>query len=104
MTAYQRGQTVQLSNTFYDEDGDASDPATVVCLVEAPDGTETTYDSDSTPAVSSPAGSGLFSVVIVADQSGMWTYRWEGTTGTSVAVDERQFTVLLSAFEPVVAP
>ena len=99
MTAYQRGQTIKLTNTFRDADGALANPATVTCLVEAPDGTETTYDSASTPAVSN-TGTGAYALVIVGDQSGMWTYRWEGTTGTAIAVDERQFTVLLSAFEP----
>jgi hypothetical protein len=97
MTAYQRGQTVKLSVAFTDSAGAAANPTTVTCKVEEPDGTETTYTNASTPAITNPS-TGTYQLLIVPDQSGMHTYRWTGTTGASVAVDEDQFSVLLSAF------
>jgi hypothetical protein len=97
MAAYQLGQSVKLSVTFTDAAGAPANPTTVTCKVEEPDGTETTYTVSSTPAITNPV-TGTFQLVIVPDQSGMHTYRWQGTTGTSVAVDENQFSVLLSAF------
>lgn len=97
MAAYDKGQSVKLSTSFTDANGAAANPTTVTCQVEKPDGTETTYTSATTPAVTNPS-TGTYQLVIVADQSGMWSYRWEGTTGTTVAVDEQQFHVLGSVF------
>lgn len=97
MAAYDRGQSIKLITAFTDANGDAASPTTVVCKVEKPDGTETTYTDISTPAIANPS-TGTYTLVIVADQSGMWSYRWTGTTGTTVAVDEQQFHVLGSVF------
>lgn len=97
MGAYQRGQSIKLTCAFTNEAGVAANPTTVTCTVEEPDGTATTYTTASTPAVTN-TGTGAYQLVIVPDQSGMHTYRWVGTTGASVAVDEDQFSVLLSAF------
>lgn len=94
MSAYDKGQTVQLGTAFTDTAGAAANPSTVTCKVEKPDGTETTY---ATPTILNPS-TGTFTLVITVDQSGMWTYRWTGTTGTAVAVDEQQFHVLGSVF------
>lgn len=97
MGIYQRGQSVKLSNSFTNAAGGAANPTTVVCKVETPDGTETTYTVASTPAIANPS-TGTYTLTILADQTGGWRYRWEGTTGDSVAVDEQQFHVLGSAF------
>ena len=97
MAAYHKGQSVKLSVAFTDANGAAANPTTVTCRVEKPDGTETAYTSASTPAVTNPA-TGSFQLIITADQSGMWTYRWEGTTGTTTPRDEDQFHVLGSVF------
>jgi hypothetical protein len=94
MSAYQKGQSVRLAVAFTDANGTASNPTTVTCEVEEPDGTETTY---TTPTITNPS-TGTFQLIVVPDQSGMYSYRWEGTTGTSVAVDEDQFHVLGSVF------
>ena len=94
MSAYHVGQSVKLVCAFTDAAGAAANPTTVQCLVREPDGTETTY---STPTITNPA-TGTFELVLSADQSGMWTYRWEGTTGTTTPRDEEQFHVLGSAF------
>jgi hypothetical protein len=97
MGAYNKGQSVTLFNDFTNTLGAPANPTTVTCKVEEPDGTETTYTASATPAITNPS-LGRFELVIVPDQSGMHTYRWTGTTGASVAVDEGQFSVLLSAF------
>jgi hypothetical protein len=97
MTAYQRGQSVKLSVAFTNAAGAAANPTTVTCRVEEPDGTETTYTSASSPAVTNPS-TGTYELILVPDQSGNHTYRWTGTTGDTVAVDEGQIHVLLSAF------
>lgn len=93
MAAYDKGQSVKLSTSFTDAAGAAANPTTVTCTVREPDGTETEYTSITTPAVTNPT-TGTYQLVIVADQSGMWAYRWVGTTGSTVAVDEQQFHVL----------
>lgn len=94
MAAYPKGQSVKLTCAFTDAAGAAANPTTVTCRVEEPDGTETTY---STPVITNPS-TGTFQLILVPDQSGQHTYRWTGTTGSAVAVDEDQFSVLLSAF------
>ncbi len=94
MAAYQRGQSVRLYVTFTDAAGAAANPTTVTCAVEEPDGTETTY---TVPTITNPT-IGTFQLIVVPDQSGMYSYRWQGVTATSVAVDEDQFHVLGSVF------
>lgn len=97
MGVYRQGQSVKLTASFTDADGDPANPASVSCLVREPDGTETTYDSASTPAVTNPE-TGTFEVILPADAPGIWVYRWEGATGTTTPVDEDSFTVLPSVF------
>lgn len=97
MSAYNVGQSVKLYVDFKDAAGDPSNPTTVACKVRKPDGTEATYTSLTTPAVTNP-NTGTFQLIIAADQSGMWTYRWEGATGTTTPTDEEQFHVLGSVF------
>lgn len=97
MPAYQRGQSVKLSCAFTDSAGSAANPTTVTCQVEEPDGTETTYTNVSTPAITNPS-TGTYELILVPDQSGNHTARWKGVTGSTIAVDEEQFHVLLSVF------
>ena len=97
MAAYQRGQSVKLSVAFTDANGAAANPTMVTCKVEEPDKTETTYTSISVPAITNPS-TGAFQLILAPDQSGNHTYRWTGTTGAAIAVDEDQFHVLLSMF------
>lgn len=97
MSAYNLGQSVKLYVDFTDANGAAANPTTVRCKVQKPDGTEATYTSASSPAVTNPS-TGRFQLILSADQSGMWTYRWEGDTGTTTPRDEEQFHVLRSEF------
>jgi hypothetical protein len=97
MGIYRLGQSVKLHVAFTDSAGAAANPTTVTCKVEKPDGTETTYTSVSTPAITNPT-TGTFELIISASQAGGWTYRWDGVTGPATPVDEEQFQVLGSAF------
>lgn len=94
MGIYNKGQSVRLMVAFTDAAGAAANPTTVTCKVEKPNGTETTY---TTPTITNPE-TGIYQLIVVPDQMGGWRFRWEGTTGTAVAVDEDQFQVLGSAF------
>lgn len=97
MGIYQRGQTVKLACSFTNAAGAPANPTTVTCKLEGPDGSEATYTSVSTPAITNPS-TGTFELLFTPDQSGRWTHRWEGTTGTTVAVIEKQLDILGSAF------
>jgi hypothetical protein len=98
---YQRGQSVKLGVAFSDADGMPANPTTVVCKVEKPDRTEQTYTTSSTPPITSPSA-GTFELIVIADQSGWWIYRWEGNTpsplGGETPTDEDAFRVLPSVF------
>ena len=97
MAAYEKGQSVKLAFSFTDAAGAAANPTTVTCTVEEPDGTETAYTNATTPAITNPA-TGSYQIILAPDQSGMHSYRAVGTTGTTVAVVEGQFSVLTSVF------
>jgi hypothetical protein len=97
LAAYERGQSVKLTFAFTDALGAAANPTTVTCTVEEPDGTETVYTNASTPAITNPS-TGTYQIILAPDQSGMHSYRSVGTTGTTVAVVEGQFSVLTSVF------
>jgi hypothetical protein len=94
---YRQGQSVKLTASFTDAAGDPSNPTTVRCLVREPDGTETTYTVLTDPAVTNPS-TGSYQLLVTADAPGIWTYRWEGETGTTTPVDEDTFVVMASAF------
>lgn len=94
MAAYQKGQTIKLTFTFTNAAGAPANPTTVTAQVEKPDGTETSY---TTPTITNPS-TGTFELLVTGDQSGVWTYRSLGVTGTTVAPFEGQFAVLLSEF------
>lgn len=99
MGIYHRGQSVKLAVAFTDAAGNSATPTTVRCLVREPDGTETTYTSITTPAITNPS-TGTYQLVLVADQRGTWRYRWEGDTPASGSYprDEDRFEVLGSEF------
>lgn len=85
INTYDVDTRVRLDAAFTDEDGGASAPTTVVCTVEAPDGTT------STPAVTND-GAGAYHAHVIATDSGTWRYAFEGT-GTIIARHERRFYV-----------
>ena len=94
MSAYQKGQTIKLTFSFTNAAGAPANPTTVTAKVEKPDGTETSY---ATPTITNPS-TGTYELIVTGDQSGQWTYRGLGVTGTTSAVCEGMFSVLLSAF------
>lgn len=95
--SYPLHQTIELSVTFTDQDGQPSAPTTVRCKVEKPDRTESVYTNTSDPPVIS-VDLGIYTVIVAGDQAGTWTHRWEGTSGPTVAVDEAIFYIEPSAF------
>lgn len=97
MAAYHLGQSVKLTVAFTDADGASADPTAVVCKVQTPSGTTTTYTYGTDAALTKTA-TGAYQLIVAASESGLWVYRWEGTTGALTPRDEEQFHVLRSAF------
>jgi hypothetical protein len=91
------GATVRISVAFEDANGDAADPTTVTLKVQDPSGNEDTYAYADSPTVIYKSATGNYYADIVADESGDWFYRWEGTGGPE-GVDEEQFMVEASQF------
>lgn len=92
LSNYDIGSLIRLTASFV-VGSVATDPDTVVCIVRAPDGTETTYSSpthDSTGAYHVDHD-------LTAAKSGVWGYRWIGS-GTCQAASEAEFFVEPSAF------
>lgn len=83
------GDIVTVSNTF-SVSGVPTNPTTVILLVRAPDGTQTT------PATTNPSV-GVFESNITVTQAGIWYVRWTGS-GAVVAVEEDSFQVEPSLF------
>lgn len=80
------GDVVTLPATFRRKATRALiDPDTVVCTVQAPDGTQTAPSvvHDST---------GVYHAVITPDQAGIWRVRWVGT-GDAAAAEPWHFLV-----------
>jgi beta-glucanase (GH16 family) len=82
---YDIGDLVRCSGTFT-SGGSAIDPATVVARVKAPDGTISTYEYGTDGALLKD-GIGTYHVDIFPNQSGAWSYRFEGTGSLGEAVE-----------------
>jgi hypothetical protein len=92
------GTTLSLTAAFTDATGAPADPATVVFKTYSPCGKLTAYTYGSDDNVSK-ASTGNYAAAIVADLSGRWRTRWEGTDATgSVIVVEDDFNVQASRF------
>lgn len=83
---------IRLSATFT-VSSVATDPSSVVCVVRAPDGTETTYNSPTKDST----GNYHVDHDLTAAKSGIYGYRWTGT-GACQAALEAEFFVEPSAF------
>ena len=98
MNVYPLNQTVRIetSTAFTDAAGDPVAPDTVTLTVRepSPDYTETVYTGGD---LTSPS-TGVYYRDVTPDVPGQWHYRWSGTIGSSVAVDEDTFRVLTSPF------
>ena len=94
MTSVHKGQTVHLSVAFT-VSGTATDPTTVTLRIQTPAGVDTPYTWAGGTVTKDATG--VFSKDIVASESGVWVYRWEGTGAVS-ATDEDRFFVQASEF------
>lgn len=69
--------TVITTSCAFSESGVVADPGTVVCRIEAPDGTVTveTYD----PGDIVRDGAGLYHLAVLVTAAGVWEVQWEGS-------------------------
>ena len=92
MSSYVPGDRVRLSAAFT-VGSVATDPTTVVCVVRAPDGTETTYNAPTHDST----GNYHVDHDLTAAKAGVYAQRWTGT-GACQAAMEAEFFVQASAF------
>jgi hypothetical protein len=93
---YKLGTSVKVSAAFFDEDGAAFDPATVIAMVKTPDGAETSYTYGS-PSDIVQDSLGNYHLWIETPAAGTYAYRWKGDDAVHVA-NESTFDVDESAF------
>lgn len=73
MSSYSRDVEVELRGRFPDQDGNPVDPTDVTLAVRAPDGTVSHYDA----ADLTRQGPGVYTRLVVLDQTGVWNYRFK---------------------------
>jgi uncharacterized protein YfaS (alpha-2-macroglobulin family) len=94
MTTYQLGETVRVDATITDEDGTATDPATVTVSIRGPDGVMLITDTSMTQD-----GVGLYhyDYTLISETSGLvgkYTYKVECTgSGGQVTIKNSTFKV-----------
>lgn len=78
-----------IASPFRNSDGVIADPTNIVLTIKQPDGTDATahYPGDIVKD-----SVGVYHYDFVPAQAGSHFYRWE-STGSVVAVDERQFII-----------
>jgi len=69
--------TIVATQPFYDESHTLFDPATVKCMVQKPDGSETTYTYGSSANLTKTS-TGWYKCTFDADAHGMWYVSWMG--------------------------
>lgn len=74
MNAFDVGDTVRLTATFRDPDGNLMDPASVTLQIRKPSG-----EVVSVPVVRDSTG--VYHGDVTVDESGLWTYRWYAPGG-----------------------
>ena len=89
------GTVVRMSAEFTDVEGLPLDPTTVTLRYLPPGGAEVQLLYGASAMVKESTGS--YRADVLADASGLWRYRWEGT-GTAQAVDEATFKVAVNNF------
>jgi hypothetical protein len=94
-----QGNAVRSRCTFRDVDAALLDPASVVCMVQAPDGTETSYTFGVDDEVAR-ASEGIYQLWIATNAAaGSYTPRWKGTDANgNLVANELPFDVDASAF------
>lgn len=86
MTEYDMGDLVRASTAFTNSGGTATDPSTVTVKYRVGAGVVTTYVYGTDAEVEKDS-TGNYHVDILANISGVYHVRWEGT-GTVTAADE----------------
>jgi len=95
---YAPGTTMELTASFTNAAGQASDPATIVFKTYSPNGQKASY-TYGTDANVTKQSTGNYAATFVADVSGRWRTRWEGTDAIgNVIVIEDFFNVQKSRF------
>lgn len=91
------GTTFPLRISFLDEDGEPVDPDTVTLKLKSPRHVITTYVF-GTDAELERESTGVYTINVVPNRAGRWSFRWETTgSGTSI-VQEDSFIVMASPF------
>lgn len=97
MNRYQKGDNVRCLATFTNvSTGAVADPSTVTFSVRSPSGVITTY-TYGTDAEVVKSSTGVYYVMVDANEVGIWHYRF-ASTGTGKAADEEKFEVEPSVF------
>lgn len=93
---YDVGDQIELSVVFTTAEGAAADPTVVTVQIKDPAGNVTTLEYGESEQVERDE-TGVYLLDLVADQPGVWAYRWAGT-GALTAAAEGTFNVRRSAF------
>ena len=73
------GDIVRLQCLFETAAGTDTDPPVVLCKVEDPNGTETTYTYGTDTNVIRKDSTGNYSCYVAPTVGGKWIYKWFGT-------------------------
>jgi hypothetical protein len=82
--AYDVGETVVLSATFRDENGDLATPSTTTLYIQRPDGTVDTVENAS---LSTPS-TGVKTYNDTCDARGVTWYRFKGVNGGNTVIEQ----------------
>lgn len=86
------GASLELRCSFTDDDSALTDPSSVVFTLRVPVGTLTTY-TFGVDAELTRESTGVYVITIILSAGGLHHYRFVGTTGGNVAVDEGYIAV-----------
>src|SRR5262245_30065779 len=94
--------TVKLTGTFYDPDGQLTDPPDVRVNVRKPNGVETSYAISEPGTIVQRESLGVYWAIVRVDVAGRWCYAWEADLPDpdvgSQPADETYFDVRPTAF------
>lgn len=92
MAAFDVGDLVRVSASFYNNSGSLIDPSEIYCKYKLPDATTASLAYGSASAFIK-TGTGIYYVDISVTQAGTWHYRiWSGS-GTGQTAGESLFQV-----------
>lgn len=92
-TKYVQGATITIKAEFRDSGAMLVDPSEVYLKYKLPDSSVVTKSYSLTEVTK--ISSGIYSCIVVLDQSGNWSFRWEGT-GVNGSVSETTINVTAS--------